>query len=194
MNKILTAAVFALGISHAQAQMIAPLNILHGSDYGASSDTNVFGPQHMSFANGVVTIQGDLDASDSYMLDYKIKAEGWRVVSLNLNSGGGSVYAANNLAHMVRQHGWSTVAQTCESACVILWASGRSKVVQGHLGVHQAVDSLQLDLTKGSLKGSARTGAILRSYGAPQSVVAHMMATPPSQIYTLSASEVRSWK
>lgn len=192
-KRILLSTVFCLSLAQAQAQMVGPLSIMHGSDYPAANAGDFFAPEHMSFANGVLTIQGELEAEDSYMIDYKIAANGWHITTLALNSGGGSSQAGFQLADMVRKHGWSTIAENCQSACVVVWAAGRSKVVQGQLGVHQSYDSLQFD-QRADLKATAHMGAVLRSYGAPKSVVAHMMATPPSQMYVVTADDIRNWK
>lgn len=179
--------------AQSQAQMVAPLTIIHGSDYGVYGNNNFLGPQHMAYADGVLAISGILSAEDSYMLDYKIKTYGWQIHTVVLNSEGGSSYAGFLLAAMVRQHRWATDARLCESACVVIWAAGNHRAVEGRLGVHQSSDALQFD-SPADLKATAHMASVLASYGAPRSVISRLMATPPSRMYWVTDDELRLWK
>ena len=142
--KRLFLASFLLASTSVHAQMVAPLTILHGDDYGVGGSwNNMLSVSHMGYSNDLVMFQGDITAVDPYMLDYKIKTNGYNVTTISINSMGGSTQAAFQLADMIRSRNWNTIAETCYSACVVVWSAGRSKVVHGALGVHQAFNSLE---------------------------------------------------
>lgn len=148
------------------------------------------------FANGVVTMTGKIQAETPYVLDYYMTGLHWNVRELSLNSHGGSVMAAFNLAHMVEAHHWSTVAGTCESACVIVWAAGKHRLSSGGFtfGFHQAANTIGFDTKTPNMVVTEGIARYLRARGAPSTIIAHMRATSPHDIYRPLDAEMRAWR
>lgn len=151
----------------------------------------------MSFDNGTVTLSGRIEVEDPYMLDYRIAANKWKVTGLRLNSGGGSTEAGYQIAHMVSTRHWATLADGCESACVVVWAAGRprSLTLTGNLSVHQPSFTLGWGGAhrEASYEATAIMGRYLAGQGAPGNVVYRMMSTPPDAVYWLSEADLKKW-
>jgi hypothetical protein len=150
------------------------------------------------YSGCIVTAAGKIEAEDAYMLKYKIETNGWKVSTLQINSDGGSVYAAYQLGDMARRRGWRTYTDHCASSCVIIWASGIARSVKDGalIGVHEASDSLQFGPADSriDMRVTAQIARRLRSLGAPHSVIAGLMMTKPSSMYWLSANELKEWR
>jgi hypothetical protein len=108
-----------------------------------------------------------------------------------LESPGGDVDAALQLAAEIRRLGLSTVIPkgfVCYSACSYLFFAGREHVVKGSLGVHR-VSAEGWNEARGQVyDGDVR--AALRRYGANAGVIKAMVSTPPSRLHVFSPSEI----
>lgn len=147
-----------------------------------------------SYADNIVTLTGPIEADTPYMLDYKIKANGWQVAGLGLQSGGGSLQAARQLVAMVERHHWRTIAGHCSSSCVLVWAAGSRELLPQHfIGVHNAYDKFQFSHPIAK-KDSRKMAAFLKSRGAPSSVIKGLLETPPNKMYQIFDAELGAWK
>jgi hypothetical protein len=125
------------------------------------------------------------------------------IAALVLNSGGGSVTGALDLAAYVRAERLDTgvpAGGTCSSSCFTVWAAGwhRSVAPDARIGVH-AVTSVSLQQSGQSTtttivgdintSGNARVAAALAAYGTPDRIIRSMAGTPPSDMYWFNSGD-----
>ena len=127
-----------------------------------------------------------------------------------LDSPGGNPFGAFNLGEAIRKGGGDTSVEAngmCASACVLTWAAGvkKSAAATSRIGVHNAsVD--QSKLTDEEKKNASNENAPLYAktwsfemsqqlslYGAPDRVVVKAMMTSATNIYWLTADDVKAW-
>ena len=171
-------------------------------------------------ASAIVTISADPDLSGAVnlYLDGRIDAEvlgrlntfaylqGRNGVIVHLNSFGGSMRAGLALGRRIRELGFSTQvgakgvssvsddAGICESACVMLLAGGRFRLIQPEsvVGVHQFAAADQATSQQAMADAqifSAATVNFLRDMGVSTQVFTLMAATPVSSMQELSVSD-----
>lgn len=108
-----------------------------------------------------------------------------------LNSPGGYVDNALQVAHEVRQHGMSTLVADgmgCYSACAYIFFAGVPRFVEGELGVHQ-ISAEVADLVLAQTTLSDVLDA-LDAFGVEQRIISVMLRTPPEDMYIFTANEV----
>ncbi len=108
-----------------------------------------------------------------------------------LESPGGDVDAALQLASEIRQRGLGTAIPRgfiCYSACSYLFFAGREHVVRGALGVHRVSAEGWSEARGMVYDGDVR--AALTSYGAAAGVIKAMVSTPPSSLHVFSPAEI----
>lgn len=112
-----------------------------------------------------------------------------RIVALN--SPGGYVDNALQVARLIRERGMSTVVgkgMGCYSACAYILFAGPTRWVEGELGVHQisaeVADLVMTQTTLGDVLDA------LDTYGVKQTVISVMLKTPPEDMYIFSAREI----
>jgi hypothetical protein len=119
-----------------------------------------------------------------------------KVVSvISFNSPGGSIRGAEEVAAIIHRAGWETTTMqggTCASACVMAWSSGSSKTVATNswVGVHEAADGVT---DKPAPAATQEMADVLKTYGAPTSVVGEEMKTDHTNVYWLSDDELKAW-
>ena len=110
--------------------------------------------------------------------------------TVRLDSPGGHVKAALEVASMIRARGLDTdVRRLCASACTLAYLGGRHRYLapEARLGFHQ-----------GSVPGQPAAGfdAVLRqayqAAGVPDGFIAHVLRTPPQSVWFPNAEELRS--
>jgi hypothetical protein len=124
--------------------------------------------------------------------------DGLTIRGISLNSKGGEINDAKEIVNYVRNAHWTTdipMGGVCASACVMIWSSGSAKSAQtpSWIGVHQSFGEYADKDGTTDAAGTATMDRILRENGAPQSVLDKERTTPPSQVYWLSADELRAW-
>lgn len=145
----------------------------------------------------VIELTGEIIDGDSVKVANLIKY--WnnrdvRVSGIRLNSRGGNVIEAENIATLIRNANMASVIgrhQVCYSACVLIFAYGKEKWANSssEIGVHSVSDK-----GKQTLEADGITTAFVRdlkSVGAPDSVIVKTITTPPDEISYLTAEEVR---
>jgi len=111
--------------------------------------------------------------------------------TLVLNSAGGSVQAAMEIALEARRRGLETLippGSVCFSACSYVFLAGSPRSIGGLLGVHQ-LSAANPDLLIAQYAISEIIDLVLR-FGATADVLTIMFATPPSEIRIFSRAEI----
>jgi hypothetical protein len=108
-----------------------------------------------------------------------------------LNSPGGYVDNALQVAQQVHEHGMTTVVADgmgCYSACAYIFFAGKQRYVEGELGVHQisaeVADLVLAQTTLGDVLDA------LAEYGVKQTVISVMLKTPPEEMYVFTVTEI----
>ena len=102
---------------------------------------------------------------------------------LVLNSTGGAVDAALDIAYEVQRLGISTYVPQgsyCFSACTFIFLAGAQRAAIGPLGVHQ------LRYDRGG-KAHVKVRQALRAFGADSAVFTAMMLAPPDELFVFNA-------
>jgi hypothetical protein len=150
-------------------------------------------------------MDGDITMGDAarFRLGYEnaCAANGHCPNGILLNSRGGGVAYATELAGEVEAHGMVTgVARDneCCSACVLVFAAGVAKSVtkSSFIGVHRAFDVVRdnkgverfID-TEGSLRATLDMAAAYRRGNVPQIVIDKMLSTPGEQMTQIHWNE-----
>ncbi len=158
--------------------------------------------------SGVVDIylDGRIDGDVMSRLNTFADLKGRSGVILHLNSFGGSMRAALVLGRRIRELGFSTQvgvkgegsirneAGICESACVMLFAGGRFRLIQPDsvVGVHQfaTVDQVTSEQAMADAQiFSAATVNFLRDMGVNTQLFSLMAATPANAMQALSVPD-----
>lgn len=107
---------------------------------------------------------------------------------LRLDSPGGHVQAAIEVAAMIKARGLDTeVARSCASACTIAFLAGKHRILapDARLGFHQAhapgVPPAAFD---------SRLRAVYGTFGLPGAFIDHVLRTPPESIWVPTHAEL----
>lgn len=138
-------------------------------------------------------IEGDAEHVENWIRYWNKK--GIRVSGIRLNSRGGSVLEASNIAVLIRNANMASVVgkhKECLSACVLVFAYGTEKWVNStsEIGVHSVSDDGKETLIADGI--TTLFVRDLKSVGAPDSVIVKTITTPSDDISYLSANEVRA--
>ncbi len=112
------------------------------------------------------------------------------VTTVSMNSPGGSVFPALDIARSISLAGLDTTVRTddeCFSACSFVFLAGRERIAQGLLGVHQVSGIDDPSLTQSAI-GSIYEELV--GFNTPSYVVARMLRTPPEDMYIFSPEEL----
>ncbi len=110
---------------------------------------------------------------------------------VRLESPGGNVGAAVRVAAAIRKRGLATyVGNRCASACTLAFLGGRQRWVapDARVGFHQA----HSEKGGASEPGNRALRQAYESVGMPQDFIAHVLATPPTEIWVPSQAELRA--
>jgi hypothetical protein len=159
----------------------------HAMDYSY----RVFGKQI------VIDATGEIGMDEASRLSNWLSTQRWghrRAYTIVFDSPGGDMYGGVQIAAIVARHGLNTgVAHggECASACVMAWAAGvhKSTATDARIGVHMARDG-DYQIASDATLFYAR---FVKQTGAPASVVAGLVSTPPQEVYWLSPAELRAW-
>lgn len=111
-----------------------------------------------------------------------------------LDSRGGQVEQALELAREIEQRGLSTVVPRgagCYSACAYVFFAGRERVVGGRLGVHQ-ISGPDLNQLGGTIAFFSHVKGELDRFEVPEGVIKRMLGTRAEHIYVFSDSEIEA--
>lgn len=158
--------------------------------------------------SGVVDLflDGRIDASVMARLNEFAYLKGRKGVILHLNSFGGSMREGLALGRRIRELGFTTQvgqnagpsirveAGICESACVMLFAGGRFRLIQpeSSVGVHQFGAADQVNSQQAMADAqifSAATVNFLRDMGVSTQLFSLMAITPANAMQALSVAD-----
>jgi len=114
-----------------------------------------------------------------------------------LESPGGSVGAAIEIGHTIRDHGFSTIVADnapCTSACGLIWLAGREKYLglRAQVGFHGAKDH---ETGQVSSHGNAMIGAYLYEMGVTNmTVITYLTKASPQSMVWVTPKNARSLK
>ena len=150
-----------------------------------------------AYNHPIITAEGDIEVNE--LQNFLIFKNDKHLNVIALNSNGGNVNGAVDLAKYIHEHNFSTVAitGTCASACTIVWAAGNNKLAEPFvIGVHRASlisGEIVNDTQEHNDSVSNMLANILASYNAPPSVVYAAKVTPPASLYLLTCDELKAW-
>jgi len=110
--------------------------------------------------------------------------------SVSLNSPGGQVFPALEIARAIKAAGLNTAVPSgdeCHSACAFIFLAGRERVAKGKLGVHQVSGVDDPSLTQTAI---GRIYEDLVKFNAPSYLVSRMLRTPPKDMYVFTPEEL----
>ena len=113
--------------------------------------------------------------------------------TVSLNSPGGSVFSALNIARAINSAGLNTSVpkgDECHSACSFIFLAGRERIADGILGVHQISGVDDPSLTQSAI------GEIyeeLVSFNTPSYLVSRMLRTLPEDMYIFTPEELERY-
>ncbi|MDX1010506.1 hypothetical protein GOE08_27115 [Sinorhizobium medicae] len=110
--------------------------------------------------------------------------------SVSLNSPGGRVFLALEIARAIKAAGLNTIVPSrdeCHSACAFIFLAGSERIAQGKLGVHQVSGIDDPSLTQAAI---GRIYEDLVTFNAPSYLVSRMLRTPPGDMYVFTPEEL----
>ena len=113
-----------------------------------------------------------------------------------LESGGGTVASALEIAKIVQKKGLITFVPEgsyCASACSIIFFSGKQRLAEGKLGVHQMSSTGPVNLS-GFQFLLADVMSAFDSFDVDDRVMQVMLRTPPEEMYFFSEVEKQTWQ
>lgn len=115
------------------------------------------------------------------------------VIGIVLKSPGGNLLEGVRLARTIRNSNITTAAiSECASACFLMLAAGRSKLVQrgARIGVHSA--GYLGGETEVSQAVTTQMARLANEFAVPPSIIGRMVSTPPTEMAWLSDEELLS--
>jgi hypothetical protein len=159
-------------------------------------------PEHQ----GGLIMYGSVEQADDQKFDNVLEQrrnQGLVTEWLSLESAGGRLYAASNIAQMVRSNGIKTVVGAsdsvgiCASACMLIYAAGveRHAWEGARLGVHNANTGIAKPdgAPDDDGKGTVMLATEMANYGTPASVIAKLVITPADSMAWLTNDDVAGW-
>lgn len=114
--------------------------------------------------------------------------------AVSLNSPGGGVLPALQIARTVKAAGLSTSVlsgRQCYSACSLIFLAGPVRIAMGKLGVHQISGVNDPSLTQTVI---GKIYEDLVGFNTPSYLVSRMLRTPPSDMYIFAPEELERHK
>ncbi len=143
----------------------------------------------------VLKLRGDIDAGD-YVKFRSFFGGQRRIVGLDLDSPGGSLYEGFRIASLTRQKRLSTfVSKECYSACAFIFLLGSKRYVsrEAKIGVH-AVGNDHGGEDSGTIRDTIQFARLSVKFGIPVSTIGKMVTTPPRKITFLDRTDLSALK
>ncbi len=162
--------------------------------------------------DAAIMITGEIEPGDAMAVSRTmgaVGATGHRLAVVALNSPGGRVSEATIISDMVRTQGLSTFIPNngeCASACFMIFAAGRGKVVGDGVmvGIHSAAETVMVKgpfdaretsvptMTANSQVITAEVVNYVQTLGVPRYLTTKMAQTPANQIYWLNNDDLQA--
>ena len=152
-----------------------------------------------------MSVVGSIDQGSARRFAAEIAARGEYVTTLSLNSPGGSLDDAMEMARLVRERGIGVdVADgaVCASSCPLLLSGGVTRNVGGGaaIGLHQFYSATDMSTTDPARAMSdaqataARISRYLAEMGVDPALWLHALDTPPQALYYLTREEMTRYR
>ena len=145
-------------------------------------------PVSLSADGSTARIDGEI--TPAVAADFAALAGRTGLKSVSLNSPGGRVFPALDIARAIKAAGLNTVVPAgdeCHSACAFIFLAGHERIAQGKLGVHQVSGVDDPSLTQTAI---GRIYEDLVTFNAPSYLVSRMLRTPPGDMYVFTPEEL----
>lgn len=145
-------------------------------------------PVSLSADGSTARIEGEI--TPAVAADFAALAGRTGLKSVSLNSPGGRVFPALDIARAIKAAGLNTVVPAgdeCHSACAFIFLAGHERIAQGKLGVHQVSGVDDPSLTQTAI---GRIYEDLVTFNAPSYLVSRMLRTPPGDMYVFTPEEL----
>ncbi|MFK3691002.1 hypothetical protein ACI2J4_12115 [Agrobacterium tumefaciens] len=145
-------------------------------------------PVLLSADGSTARIDGEI--TPAVAADFAALAGRTGLKSVSLNSPGGRVFPALDIARAIKAAGLNTVVPAgdeCHSACAFIFLAGHERIAQGKLGVHQVSGVDDPSLTQTAI---GRIYEDLVTFNAPSYLVSRMLRTPPGDMYVFTPEEL----
>jgi len=144
----------------------------------------------------VAVLEGPIDSG--ILERFRDFARPRQILTLVLNSPGGDLVAAANLAETISDLGIATVIPEqaeCASACALIFFAGAERSLRGRLGVHQFWTPGQITPSETSIQD--RVGwlqELFLKFEVPGAVSVHFLRTPPDCMYWYDGTQSRQFE
>ncbi len=155
-------------------------------------------------AGGVLAAEGSIDPGAAARLADELAARGEYVKVVLLNSPGGSLDDAMEMARLVRGKGIATKVgdgALCASSCPLFLAGGLTRTVgpRAAVGVHQFYAASETETAPAQAMAdaqmtTARISRHLIEMGVDPALWLHALDTPPQALYYFSADELATYR
>lgn len=149
---------------------------------------------------GVLMLEGTIDPGSAARFVAEVEARGEYVEVVGLNSPGGSVNDALEIATLLRERGFSTEVASgnfCASSCPLVFAAGVERFAGSGaaIGVHQAFagGANMPGPAQAMSDAQSTTARIVRhldAMGISAQVWVHALETPPDRLYYFTSDEL----
>lgn len=181
-----------MSLRAAALTLAAILLALTGPAAAEISRRGVF--RHDSGLPGILDLRGEIGRRAVGDLRALLAEHPVRI--LLLDSTGGSVHAALELARIVRERGIATVVPEgaeCSSSCAFVFLGGTERQMLGRLGVHRFASGGEPEGPETEAEAQAVTARILRTltgFGVGPEFFLPMLETPHEKMHWFSQAEV----
>lgn len=195
------AALFAIAVCNTPAPVVTAQPVPAGLEK--------FGPLNYSYEivgdAFVIHAKGDISFNEAVAFNEfrktweRLPLDNVKRVALSLNSYGGSVAGAADMAEWVRANKVETIVPNgahCVSACVMVWGAGYHKWASetSRIGVHNAVaDAADPQKEAAEAEGTLFMAKTLAKEGAPAAVVGALTMTESKDVHWLKADDAVAW-
>ncbi|MEX0860750.1 MAG: ATP-dependent Clp protease proteolytic subunit [Cucumibacter sp.] len=149
---------------------------------------------------GILLLEGTIDPGAAARFAAEIAERGEYVMTVALNSPGGSVDDALSIASLIREKGYATEVGSggfCASSCPLIFAGGEARRAGtgAAIGVHQAFAGGEVmpgpaQAMSDAQATTARIARHLDAMGIDPEVWVHALETPPDRLYYFSPDEL----
>ena len=155
-------------------------------------------------ADGVLSAVGAIDLGAFDRFAEEIAARGEYVELVDLNSPGGSVEDAMQIADLIREHDFKTRVSDgalCASSCPLILAGGAQRFAAPNalIGIHQIFSLGDINASPEAAMAqtqttTARVARHLERMGVDPGLWFHALETPSDQLYYLSGEELSDFR
>ena len=152
-------------------------------------------------AMDVIEVNGSIEDGDLERLRdmaQPARQKAGPVTGIHINSRGGDVAEADRISKFILQKGWDVAVgarSICASACFLILAAGRRKLVHedAYVGIHGASNKHgQQD--QGAMAATTFMARAFKRLGVPENLVGRMVTTPPNTMAWLRANDLLPMK